>query len=81
MLTNWISIANIPFLTVDVKFIEARTFGSQEPRKLADEVSFRIGEFLEIPVLDITSHAILRPAASPRTESVKNVVSLPGGAA
>jgi hypothetical protein len=81
MPTDWISMANIPFLTVDVNFIEARTLGSQEPRKFADEASFRIAEFLGIPVLDITSHAIFRPAASPRTESVENIVSLPGGAA
>jgi hypothetical protein len=78
---DWISMANIPWLTVDVDFLEARTLGPQGPRKFADEVALRIAEFLGVPILDITSHALFRPGPLSRPESTEKLSSGPAGAA
>jgi hypothetical protein len=43
---DWISFAGIPFLTVDVDFLESRTLGQEGTKKFAEDSAFRIAEFL-----------------------------------
>jgi hypothetical protein len=61
---------------VDVDFLESRTLGQEGAKKFAEDSAFRIAEFLGIPVLDISSHAIFRPLWMRRPESVEKLSSL-----
>jgi 1-acyl-sn-glycerol-3-phosphate acyltransferase len=73
---DWISFAGIPFLTVDVTFLESKTLGPEGAAKFAEDSAFRIAEFLGLPVLDISSHAIFRPESQDNPESQRKDATL-----
>ena len=60
---QWLAFLSIPMITVDIYFLETvslKITQEHEPRKFADEVSLIIGNFLGVPVLDLTSSAIYK---------------------
>jgi len=63
-----IAFLSIPFITVDIHFLKTRSLKSSqgvndEVRMFADKIALKIGNFLKVPVYDISSSAIYKANA------------------
>lgn len=61
--SHWIEFVCIPMITVDITFLSTVSLKhpqENDPREFADEVSLMIGNFLGVPVLNLTSNTIYK---------------------